>query len=51
MLVHIFGQHFSVHQLDFVKIKKNIARFLKTNNGQKVGQKMIRINIIDFFQL
>ena len=45
-MVHIFGQHFSVHQLDFVKIRKNIARFFKkTTSGQKM------MNIIDFFQL
>ena len=30
-MMHIFGKHFSVHQLDLVKIKKNIGRYLKTN--------------------
>ena len=37
VMVHIFGQHFSVHQLDFVKIK-NIARFLKTNKKWSKGR-------------
>ena len=37
-MVHIFGQHFSVHQLDFVKIRKNIARFLKNNKKWSKGR-------------
>ncbi len=37
-MMHIFGQHFSVHQLDFVKIKKNIGRFLKTNKKWNKGR-------------
>ena len=37
-MMHIFGKHFSDHQLDFAKIKKNIGRFLKTKKKWSKGR-------------